>query len=187
MNSDFPTILDACVLVQAAVRDTLLRLFEQRLFLARWTDEIIEETVRTLQQRLGRTPEQTDYLVNELRTYFPDAWVEQGYRELIPVMTNHEKDRHVLAAAVKAPCEVIVTYNLKDFPEDSLRPFGITAKHPDEFLIDLYHLNGEIVVHELHEQGASLNNPLTINQVLTALETCRCGQFAQLIREKLGL
>jgi hypothetical protein len=104
MNSDFPAILDACVLVQAAVRDTLLRLFEQRLFLARWTDEIIEETVRTLQQRLGRTSEQTDYLVNELRTYFPDAWVEQGYRELVPMMTNHEKDRHVLAAAVKAPC-----------------------------------------------------------------------------------
>jgi hypothetical protein len=130
MISDFPAIVDACVLVQAAVRDTLLRLFEQRLFLARWTDEIIEETVRTLRDKLGRTTEQTDRLVNELRTHFPDAWVEPGYRELIPVMTNHEKDRHVLAAAVKTPCEVIVTYNLKDFPEEALEPFGIEAKHP---------------------------------------------------------
>src|SRR3974390_1649438 len=106
MNSDFPTLLDACVLVQAAVRDTLLRLFERRLFLARWTDEIIDEVGRTLRDKLSRTPEQTAYLVNELRTYFPDAWVEPGYRELIPVMTNDEKDRHVLAAAVKAPCEL---------------------------------------------------------------------------------
>jgi len=40
MISDFPVIVDACVLVQAAIRDTLLRLFERRLFLARWTDEI---------------------------------------------------------------------------------------------------------------------------------------------------
>jgi len=47
MISDFPAILDACVLVQAAVRDTLLRLYERRLFLARWTDEIIDEIVRT--------------------------------------------------------------------------------------------------------------------------------------------
>jgi hypothetical protein len=97
MISDFPVIVDACVLVQAAVRDTLLRLFERRLFLARWTDEIIDETVRTLQNRLGRTVQQTDHLVGELRTHFPDAWVEQGYRELISAMTNQEKDRHVLA------------------------------------------------------------------------------------------
>ena len=187
MISDFPAIVDACVLVQAAVRDTLLRLFERRLFLARWTDDIIEETVRTLRDKLGRTAQETDRLVGELRTHFPDAWVEQGYRELIPVMTNQEKDRHVLAAAVKTPCEVIVTYNLKDFPEDSLKPFGIEAKHPDEFLIDLYHIDGELVVHELHEQGAILHKPRTINEVLKSLEACRCMQFAQLIRDKLSL
>jgi PIN domain len=187
MISDFPAIVDACVLVQAAVRDTLLRLFERRLFLARWTDEIIEETVRTLRDKLGRTAEQTDRLVNELRAHFPDAWVEAGYRELIPLMTNQEKDRHVLAAAVKTPCEVIVTYNLKDFPEESLKPFGIEAMHPDEFLIDLYHINAELVVHVLHEQGAALREPRTIGQVLASLETCRCTKFAQLIREKLSL
>lgn len=187
MTSDFPAILDACVLVQAAVRDTLLRLFERRLFLARWTDEIIAETERTLQQKLGCTPEQTEHLIGTIREHFPDAWVEQGYRELIPVMTNDEKDRHVLAAAVKVPCEVIVTYNLKHFPEESLKPFGIVAKHPDEFLIDLYHLNGEIVIHELHEQGQVLRTPRTINEVLDWLEKCQCKQFAQLIRAKLDL
>ena len=187
MISDFPAIVDACVLVQAAVRDTLLRLFERRLFLARWTDEIIEETVRTLRDKLGRTTEQTDHLINELRAHFPDAWVEPGYRELIPVMTNQEKDRHVLAAAVKTPCEVIVTYNLKDFPEESRKPFGIEVKHPDEFLIDLYHVDGELVVHELHEQGAALHTPHAIGEVLKSLETCRCTQFTQLIREKLSL
>jgi len=52
MIPDFLAVVDAWVLVQAAVRDTLLRLFEQRLFLARWTDEIIQETVRTLQDKL---------------------------------------------------------------------------------------------------------------------------------------
>lgn len=187
MISDFPAVVDACVLVQAAVRDTLLRLFERRLFLARWTDEIIEETVRTLRQKLGRTQEQTDYLVDELRSYFSDAWIEPGYRELIPAMTNQQKDRHVLAAAVKAPCEVIVTYNLKHFPEESVRPHGITVKHPDEFLIDLYHIDSEIVVHELHQQGAELKKPRSVAEVLQSLEACRCTQFAQLIRKRLAL
>jgi hypothetical protein len=56
MISDFPVMVDAYVLVQAPVRDTLLRLFQRRLFLARWTDEIIEETTRTLRDKLGRTP-----------------------------------------------------------------------------------------------------------------------------------
>jgi hypothetical protein len=143
----------------------LLRLFERRLFLARWTDEIIDETV----------------------THFPDAWVEKGCWELIPVMTNHGKDRHVLAAAVRAPCEVIVTYNVKHFLDESLRPYGIEVKHPDEFLIDLYHINSEIVVHVLHQQGAELNKPHTIEEVLASLEACRCTEFVQLIRDRLAL
>jgi hypothetical protein len=119
--------------------------------LASRTDEIIKETVRTLRDKLGRTREQTDHLFNELRNHFPDAWVEQGYRELIPAMTNQEKDRHFLAAAVTTRCEVIVTYNLKHFPGESLNPFEIAAKHPHEFLVDLYRVNCEMVVHELHQ------------------------------------
>lgn len=157
MISDFPAIVDACVLVQAAVRDTLLRLSERRLFLARWTDEIIEETLRALRDRLGRTQEQAEHLASELQAHFPEAWIEPSFRELIPAMTNHHKDRHIFAAAVKGQCQVIITYNLRHFPEQSMKPHGIEVKHPDEFLIDLYHVDSEIVVHELHQQGADLN------------------------------
>ena len=46
--------------------------------------------VRTLQDKLCRTAQETNYLVNELSTHFPDAWVDQGYRELIPAMTNQK-------------------------------------------------------------------------------------------------
>ena len=122
MISDFPAIVDACVLVQAAVRDTLLRLFERRLFLARWTDEIIEETVRTLRDKLGRTQEQTDRLVRELRPHFPDAWVEPGYCELIPVMTNHQKDRHVLARPSRHHAKLSLLTISETFPNGRLNP-----------------------------------------------------------------
>ena len=40
---------------------------------------------------------------------------------------NDEKDRHVLAAAVKARASVIVTFNLKHFPPSALQPLGIDA------------------------------------------------------------
>jgi predicted nucleic acid-binding protein len=121
LNSDFPVIIDACVLVQPTVRDTILRLSERRLFLARWSDDIIAELDRTL-IKFGVPREKVDHLVSEMKEYFPDAWVEPGYKELIPAMKNDEKDRHVVAAAVKAGCELIVTYNLKHFREEHLRP-----------------------------------------------------------------
>jgi hypothetical protein len=102
-------------------------------------------------------------------------------------MKNDEKDRHVVAAAVKAGCEVIVTYNLKHFKEEDLKPQDTTARHPDEFLIDLYHLNPEIVVHTLHEQGNALREKKSITQVLDSLRIAQCQKFADLITEKLAL
>ncbi len=186
MNSDFPVIIDACVLVQAAVRDTLLRLSERRLFLSRWSDEIIAEVDRTL-IKFGVPRPKVDFLISELKSHFSDAWVDSGYKALIPAMKNNEKDRHVVAAALKAGCEVIVTYNLKHFKEAHLKPLDIVARHPDEFLIDIYYLNPEIVVHTLYQQGAALNEKLALPQVLQNLRTAKCDKFADLIAEKLDL
>src|SRR5258708_17367228 len=159
MNSDFPVVLDACVIVPAALRDTLLRFAEKRLFLPRWSDEIIAETVRTLETKLNKTSEQTTHLVHELRTHFGDAWVE-NYLPIVASCTNHEKDRHVLAAAIRAHAELIVTFNVKHFPAASLSPWAIDVSHPDEFLIDMFYLNPKLVVHILHEQPSAPDRPL---------------------------
>lgn len=185
MHSNVPVILDACVLVQAAVRDTLLRLSERRLFLVRWSDRILEEVASTL-LKFGLAQAKVDYLRGELNKHFPDALVE-GYEELISSMKNEEKDRHVAAAAVKAGCEVIVTYNLKHFKQEHLKHLDIRARHPDEFLIDLYYLSPDAVVHTLHQQGSELKQPRTLPQVLDILRAMRCKKFADLITEKLVL
>lgn len=55
---------------------------------------------------------------------------------------------------------------------------------PDEFLLGIYFLNPEIVVHELHEQGAALKEKKSLAEVLSSLERCQCLKFAALIREK---
>jgi hypothetical protein len=70
-----------------------------------------------------------------MRLAFPDAEVT-GYESLIGSMANDEKDRHVLAATVRADAEILVTFNLRDFAEQALKPFDIAAVHPDEFLLN---------------------------------------------------
>lgn len=75
MTADFPMVLDACILVQAPLRDTLLRLAEHpRLYLPRWSDQIIAETVRTLENRIGLSAQKTAYLAGQLREHFGDTW-----------------------------------------------------------------------------------------------------------------
>jgi hypothetical protein len=56
-------------------------------------------------------------------------------------MTDHETDRLVLAAVVAADSELIVTFDLDDFPTEACEPVGVEASHPDEFLLDLHDLS----------------------------------------------
>jgi hypothetical protein len=58
-----------------------------------------------------------------MAAYFPDAR-ETSYEKLISSMTNHPKDRHVLAAAVAGRADVLVTENLKDFPPAAVAHLG---------------------------------------------------------------
>jgi len=72
-------------------------------------------------------------------------------------MTNHEKDRHVLAAAVRCGAETIVTYNLRDFPRPALAAYSITAQGPSTFLKNLYELDPEEVLHTLEQQAGAID------------------------------
>jgi predicted nucleic acid-binding protein len=126
----------------------------------RWSDEIIAETVRNLQDRTDLSSEKTAYLVGQLRKHFGDSWVT-GYEPLIDRMANHPKDRHVLAAAVRCGAPVIVTYNKRDFPASATEPWGIEIQGPSTFLKYQYDLNPSVVVDKLHAQARDLGRTLT--------------------------
>ncbi len=77
---------------------------------------------------------------------FPDALIE-NYESLVDTLKlPDEKDRHVLAAAIKTNANVIVTNNIKDFPNDYLSSFGLTAKTADDFLTDTIDLNNNLAI-----------------------------------------
>jgi hypothetical protein len=154
-------VLDACVLVPMPLADTLLRLAAgPRLYLPKWSDQIMVEVTRTLQENFGLSPQKAMYRESEIRRHFPEAWID-GYEDLIPAMTNHPKDRHVLAAAARAGVKVIVTYNLKDFPSSSLAPYAITAQGPSAFLNNLYDVTPSAVMQTLETQAAAIGQPMS--------------------------
>ncbi|MEG2914537.1 MAG: PIN domain-containing protein, partial [Pseudomonas sp.] len=83
------------------------------------------------------------------------------YEDLVTGLTLPDRDdRHVLAAAIRCGAGVIVTFNLKDFPDVLLAPFGIEAQHPDEFVENLFHLDPSAVVAAAQRQRQQLKNPV---------------------------
>ena len=160
MRGDFPAVLDACVLIPMPLADTLLRLAAgPRLYLPKWTDRIMAEVSRNLVEKFDVSEEKAAYRESEIRKHFPEAWVD-GYEDLIPAMTNQSKDRHVLAAAVRAQAEIIVTYNRKDFPATALAPYSIYVQGPSTFLKNLYNLDQEAVLRTLEEQAIAIGKPM---------------------------
>jgi hypothetical protein len=140
--------------------DTLLRLAAgPRLFLPKWSDQIMVEVTRTLRETFGLSAQKAIYRESEIKRHFPEAWIE-GYEKLIPTMTNHPKDRHVLAAAAHAGAKVIVTYNIKDFPRSSLAPYSITVQGPSAFLKDLYIAAPAMVMQTLEGQAAAIGKSM---------------------------
>ena len=128
--------------------------------LPKWSDQIMVEVSRTLQENFNLSAQKATYRENEIRRHFPEAWID-GYEELIPAMTNHPKDRHVLAAAARAGVKVIVTYNLKDFPPSSLAPYSITAQGPSAFLKNLYDMAPAAVMQALETQAAAIGQTMS--------------------------
>lgn len=160
MKSDYPAILDACVLLPMPLTDTLLRMAETpRLYLPKWSKHIIEEVRRNLVRQLGKSQDQADRRANVLHLHFPEAWVD-GYESVIDQMQNDPKDRHVLAAAVCSNTKLIVTYNAKDFPDAALKPWGIERQGPSTFLMNLYDLSPGIVAQKLSEQAQAIGLPI---------------------------
>lgn len=155
----FSVIYDACVLYPAPLRDLLMHLALTDLFKARWTDQIHEEWISSLLDKnkfdriaLERTRDLMDANVRDAKVY--------GYEYLIETLTLPDpKDRHVLAAAIKANGNAIVTFNLKDFPVEELAKYDVEVIHPDNFIHYQIDLNPAVACSAIKRQRESLKNP----------------------------
>ncbi|WP_017905228.1 PIN domain-containing protein [Pseudomonas asplenii] len=184
-HSPFTAVYDANVLYPAPLRDLLMHLALTGTYRARWTAHIHEEWKRNLLiKRQDLTQAQLDRTSKAMDRAIPDALVT-GYESLCSGLTLPDADdRHVLAAAIKCSASVIVTFNLKDFPVDALRPFDIEAVHPDDFITDLFDLDRAAVLEAVQAQRASLKNPpCTAKKLLERLQAQGLAQSIKLLSE----
>ena len=168
----FVVLYDANVLYPSTLRDLLIRIAQAGLVQAKWTDRILDEVFGNLAvnrpdldpERLVRTRELMNKAVRDC--------LVTGYEPLIDAVDVPDPDdRHVLAAAIKARAQVIVTNNLKDFPPAALDPWDMEAKSPDDFILDQIDLSGETVYAAVQRiADAMANPPATLADVLAILE-----------------
>jgi hypothetical protein len=84
---------------------------------------------------------------------------------------------------VAFPAEVIVTFNIRDFPERALKPYDIMAIHPDDFLLDQLDLYPGLTIDILEQQAASYRRePTTIDGLLPLLERTGLPRFTAEVR-----
>jgi predicted nucleic acid-binding protein len=175
----FRVVLDACVLYPFTIRDVLLQAAASELYQVYWSETILDEALRNLVEDGRMSEENAAKLLATMRRAFPEAQVID-YESLIASMRNDEKDRHVVAAAVKAGAQVIVTSNKRDFYD---LPSGIEIQTPDEFLsnlFDLYPLGMMGVLDTLAQRYRK--PPMEIPRILEALALT---EFGKLVRARL--
>jgi hypothetical protein len=172
-------ILDACVLANFSVCDTLIRLAEPpSLYEPRWSAEILVETCRVLESKLHWPSRLSAHFKSELLRNFPDSMVE-GYESLTSQMPNQSKDRHVLAAAYRSGSPLILTFSLRDFHPDHTLPLGIRAIHPQRFLRLLLEQDEAAVLATLRAQASDRNR--SVDSLLDRLSQT-VPEFAAAIR-----
>jgi predicted nucleic acid-binding protein len=164
-----------------------MRLSKTGLFKAHWTERIHEEWISSVLRKRPDIDESKLLAVKLLM----DKYIEDA------LVTNYEsieknlhlpdpKDTHVLAAAIKSKADAIVTFNIKDFPESTLKMYDIEVLHPDEFIAYQIGLSPPKVFLELKKMRSSLKNPpFTPNEFLISLEKKQLPITANLLSDYL--
>jgi predicted nucleic acid-binding protein len=165
----FTCVLDTNVIYPIEIRDLLFWFAHYELYTPKWSDHIFDEW-KDVMARKGVPEEVILKRVEQANKAFPDALVN-NYQPLINFLDLPDiKDCHVLAAAIKTNAHVIVTNNLKDFPQVVLEPYGMSAKSADDFLTDIIDLNHEKAVDAFKRMVMNRRKPdLDEYQVLDAL------------------
>ncbi|GEL42290.1 hypothetical protein MEX01_28810 [Methylorubrum extorquens] len=138
----FTALVDACALAGVLKRNLLLTLAEAEFYRIRWSPRVLDETQRAIERMLvsrkhadptGQAAEQR----RRMEAAFAEASVIGSEAFLGDCQGLPDPDdAHVVAAALQTRASVIVTDNLKHFPETILSRLSLYARSTDAFLAD---------------------------------------------------
>jgi predicted nucleic acid-binding protein len=185
--ASFTVVYDACVLYPASVRDLMVELARTGLLRAKWTDRIHAEWISAvIRDRPELDRGRLDHAARLMNIAVLDCLVT-GFESLEAGLTSlpDPDDRHVLAAAIHCGAQEIVTFNLRDFPDAALRPYGIRAVHPDEFAEHVLDLNPELVCEAIRRIRRRLANPpRSVEEMIENYERNGLAVSASILRSR---
>lgn len=187
-SARYTAVLDANVLYPTLVRDLLLSLATADLFHARWTNEINDEWVRNLAANRPEIKDKLFNIVTAMNAAVPDCLIE-GYESLIPsIKLPDATDRHVVAAAIVGHADAIVTFNVDDFPLEETEKYNIEIQHPDQFVLNQFHLHKIAALSAIKRMRSRWKNPQrTAEELVSALESRGLPFSADALREAVEL
>ncbi|MEM0935657.1 MAG: PIN domain-containing protein [Pseudomonadota bacterium] len=138
-------VLDACVLYPTVVRALLLAVADEGLYVPLWSARLLEEWARAAARRGPLEAAQARGEIALARAAFPGAERPETPGIAARLWLPDADDVHVLALAVSASADLIVTWNAKDFPRGTLAEEGVARCDPDAFLMALWLRDGPAV------------------------------------------
>lgn len=189
----FTALLDTCVLVPSLQRDVLLECAAGGVYRPVWSAAILDELSYTLTRLLtdrGRSADEVSAYVTRLCRQmdqaFPDATIT-GWEHLLPtIVVPDPDDTHVVAAAVVAGAQLIVTSDQRGFTEGL--PPGLCTQTPDEFLLDALDLTPPLVLGAVDAVAARTGRhgpARTTREILERLRAASTPAFAAAALDRL--
>lgn len=162
-------VLDANVLFPTILREILTDLAAAGLYRARWSERILGEWSRAV-ARLGPDAQAVAGAeIALLRLRFPEALVADDGTAAIDLDFPDPADRHVVEAALASGAALVVTANLRDFPQRLMAGLGLRAIHPDAFLLELHRAAPDAVQGALAQaqaRAARVGGPMSLPEML---------------------
>ncbi len=169
-------VLDACVLVPAVCREALLAVAAAGLFKPRWSARILGEWAHAA-ARHGLDPGPD---IARATARFPAALTAPAPGIEARLWLPDAGDLHVLATAVAASADGIVTWNAQDFPRGVLAAEGLTRRDPDSLLWELWSHHPEAVAAALEavraEAEARDRTPVALRPLLKRARLTRLAR-----------
>lgn len=172
-------LLDANILFPTILREVLAEVAGAGLFVPLWSPRILAEWHHAA-ARLG--PDQQAVAGAEialLKDRFPDAEMPDDGIRAIDLDFPDPADRHVVEAALVGQADLIVTANLRDFPQRLMARLGLRALHPDAFLTTMYADHPQTVetaIRHARDKANAMGADLTVPAML---KRCRLPRLAK--------
>lgn len=183
----YSALIDACVLGGALKRNIILSLAEAGLFRPYWSSRILDETEKAI-AKISKGKADPSRQRDAIERAFPEALVDPDANFAVGGVLPDPGDEHVLAAAIAARCDTLVTDNLGDFPQEVLDRWGIEVMSTDDFISNAMDLDHAIAIGAMRSMRTRLKDPkFTVSALVLKLEAQGLPQTANFLRQYEGL